>query len=239
MKPVLSNTITVNKPRIPNHFLKKSNWVFSFEYFKQINLFGLGEANTNWFISLLEKLKDLSKIKIEDFQKDKRLKDNFRYHEIDWKAYKIPVERKDLDWVKKEVIENEEDFPFFQFHVSKALGRVIGFWDIEEPNKFQIVLLDYKHNLQPSEYNDYKIDDTTELECEYRSLLVDLDKVKKIKCDNGNCPIIQAIHKIPTKQNRGSFVHFLVEDDYYELFVDKTKNKSIKEIIELGLLTCE
>lgn len=236
MKPVVTSAIKVYKPKIPNHFLKKSNWVFSFEYFKQIELFGLGDANTNWFISLLEILKDLSKIKIEDFEKDRRLKTGYRYHEIDWNAHKIPIERKDLEWVKKEVIENEEDFPFYQFHVSKALGRVIGFWDIEEANKFQIVLLDYKHNLQPSQYNDYKINDTSELECEYRSLLVDLDNAKKSKCENENCCILQAINKIPTKQNRGSFVHFLIEDDYFDDFIEKTKDKSIKEIIELGLI---
>lgn len=236
MKPVITNPNEIKKPEIPNDFFKKSSWVFSFEHFKQIDLFGLGEANTNWFISLLDILKELSKIKIEDFEKNRKLRDGYRYHEIDWEAYKIPIARKDIDWVRKEVIENEEDFPFFQFHVSKALGRVVGFWDIEELNKFQIVLLDFKHNLQPSEYNDYQIDDTTELKCEYRSLLADIDKIKKSKCKNENCAILKEINKIPSKLNRGNFVCFLIEDEYYEDFKEKTKDKSLKELVELGLL---
>ena len=236
MKPVITNPNEIKKPEIPNDFFKKSSWVFSFEYFRQTELFGLGEANTNWFISLLEILKDLSKIKIEDFEKDRKLKAGYRYHEIDWSAHKIPIERKDIDWVKKEVIENEEDFPFYQFHVSKALGRVVGFWDIEELNKFQIVLLDYHHNLQPSKYSDYKIDDTTELKCEYKSLLADIDNIKKTKCDSESCSILKEINKIPTKLNRGNFVYFLIEDEYYEEFKEKTKDKSLKELVELGLL---
>lgn len=236
MKPVIDKPSEINKPEIPNDFFKKSSWVFSFEYFRQIELFGLGEANTNWFISLLDVLKDLSKIKKEDFEKDRKIKAGYRYHEIDWAAHKIPIERKDIDWVKKEIIENEEDFPFYQFHVSKALGRVVGFWDIEELNKFQIVLLDYNHNLQPSKYNAYKIDDTTELRCEFKSLLVDIDNIKKFKCDNANCSILKEINKIPSKLNRGNFVYFLVEDEYYQDFKEKTKDKSIKELIELGLL---
>jgi len=198
--------------------------------------FGVGETSTKWFVSLLEKLRDLSKEDRDSFLKDHRMKDANRYHLIDWDAKNIPIRRSDIDWVEKEVIQNEEDYPFFQFQISTGLGRIIGFWD-ENYRFFNIVLLDPKHNMQPSKDYDYKVDNTSIEHCELTSLLMDIDGIKGLNCLIDGCRCKEELNKLPTKLNRGRFVYFQIDEDYYGEFLEKTQSKSIKELIELGLLS--
>ena len=136
----------------------------------------------------------------------------------------------------KEVIENEEDYPFFQFQISTGLGRIIGFWD-ENYRFFNIVLLDPKHNLQPSKNYNYKVDNTSIEHSEITSLLMDIDIIKGLNCLIDGCRCKEEINKLPTKLNRGRFVYFQVDEEYYDDFLEKTQNKSIKDLIELGLLS--
>ncbi|WP_416760853.1 hypothetical protein ACNI65_01880 [Roseateles sp. So40a] len=51
-----------------------------------------------------------------------------------------------------------------QIAISKAEGRLIGFFD--EEAIFQIVLFDPLHNAQPSKFNDYKVRLSKPLGCE-------------------------------------------------------------------------
>jgi len=157
-KPVLGKIPEkVPSPHVPVVPPKK-RWRFSFQYWKQVDHFGVGGAPAAWFISFLQRLGDLSKVTLEDVTTNPSSKLFWRYHEIDWEAKNVPMKRSDFDWLPKDVRENEEEFPFVQFHISKALGRVIGFWDHEET--FNIVLLDPLHNLQPSKYNGYQLRQT-------------------------------------------------------------------------------
>ncbi|MBU0695986.1 MAG: hypothetical protein KKE39_05605, partial [Bacteroidetes bacterium] len=148
-KPVIGKVKDTNKPNVGNRIKDQLTWSFSFRYFNQSEYFGLGEIDSKWFVSVINRLRDLGKEDIESFIKDHRVKDSNRYHKIDWDANNIPIKREDIYWVDKNIIENEEDYPFFQFQVSKGLGRVIGFWK-EDYSAFFIVLLDPKHNMQPS-----------------------------------------------------------------------------------------
>ncbi len=235
-KPVVGNAIPTNKPILLDTVKDQQNWSFSFRYYNQTDYFGLGETSTKWFVSLLEKLRDLCKEDYDNFFKDHRIKDANRYHPINWEAKNIPIRRTDIDWVDVNVIENEEDYPFFQFQISKGLGRVIGFWE-QDYRFFNIVLLDPKHNMQPSKIFDYKVTDTTIEYCELSSLLMDIDNIKGLNCLIDGCQCKEELNKIPTKLNRGNFVYFQLEDEYYGEFVEQTKNKSIKALIELGLLS--
>ena len=61
-KPKTGTISPSRKPVIIDNTKDKLNWSFSFKYFKQIKHFGLGETSTKWFVSLLEKLSDLSKV---------------------------------------------------------------------------------------------------------------------------------------------------------------------------------
>lgn len=231
-KPVLRENLNIKKPIIKDQ--KERLWSFSFKYFKQIDYFGLNGMQNKWFITLLDKFNELSKYDINLFSADHALKIANRYHIIDWNAKNIPLKRAEINWIDKDIIENEEDFPFFQFQLSKALGRIIGFWE-SDYSSFNIVLLDPKHNLQPSKYFDYKVDNTTILECEFTSLIVDLDRIKTIECTDKDCKCKAELEKIPVNLNRGNFIYFQVDDDYYHHFIEQTKDKSVKEIIETGI----
>jgi hypothetical protein len=44
-------------------------------------------------------------------------------------AKNIPIQRIDFDWIERKILENEDEYPFLQFQVSTALGRVVGFFD--------------------------------------------------------------------------------------------------------------
>lgn len=105
-------------------------------------------------MSVLEKISDLCGKQVADILGNPAEKLHWRLHEIDWNHKGIPVARADLDWIDKRYLENEDEFPFWQFSVSKALGRVVGFWD--ERGVFNLVLLDPSHNMQPAKYSDYK-----------------------------------------------------------------------------------
>jgi hypothetical protein len=231
-QPVLRQDISTKKPIIKDQ--KKRLWSFSFKYFRQIDYFGIDGMQNKWFVSLLEKLQELSNYDVNLLVVNIPLKNANRYHIINWDAKNIPIKRNDIDWIEKEIIENEEDFPFFQFQLSKALGRIVGFWE-SDYSTFNIVLLDPKHNLQPSKKYDYKVDKTNILECEYTSLLVDIDRIKGLKCNDVDCKCKDELNRIGTNLNRGNFVYFQVDDDYYYHFSEQTKNKSVKDIIETGI----
>lgn len=233
--PVVGNSIPTNKPIVKN-VPGQQRWSFSFQYFKQIEYFGLSGMSATWFVSLIDRLKDLSEMKLDDFAKNHLMKDTLRYHPINWHAKNIPIKKADIDWVDKRYTENDEEYPFIQFQISKALGRVVGFWS-EESRQFFIVLLDPKHNIQPSKDYNYNVDDSPIEQCELSSILADIDHIKGLQCSYENCQYKAQLNLIPSKLNRGKLVYFNLEDDYYTYFIEKTKNKSIKQIIELGLLS--
>ncbi len=232
-QPVLLGENKTKQPIIKDQ--KKRLWSFSFKYYRQIDYFGLDGMPNKWFVTLLDKFNELSKQDINAFSADYSLKIANRYHVIDWSAKNIPIKRDDINWIEKNIIDNEEDFPFYQFQLSKALGRVIGFWE-SDYSSFNVVLLDPKHNLQPSKYFDYKVDKTAILECEYTSLLVDIDRIKGIQCEALDCKCKLELNNLTTNLNRGNFVYFQVDDEYYYHFVEQTKDKSVKDIIEMGLI---
>lgn len=92
--------------------------------------------------------------------------------------------------------------------------------------------------MQPSKDFNYRVDNTTIEHCEMTSLLMDIDYIKGLNCLIEGCKCKNELNKLPTKINRGKFVYFQMDEDYYDEFLEKTKNKSIKEIMELGLLSC-
>jgi len=135
-------------------------WNFSFRFWRQVENFGFdgAELDTNWFVSLLDQLRNLSSETVDELRRgrDSRKVDVLRYHEINWQQPHIPLQRRDFDWLPKDLLENEVEFPFYQFQISTGNGRVVGFWD--ESDVFHILLLDPRHNLQPSKNFNYRVD---------------------------------------------------------------------------------
>ena len=90
-----------------------------------------------------------------------------RFHPISWDAKNIPIARSELDWLGD---YSSDDFPLVQFHLSKAMGRVVGFFD--EDHVFNVVLLDPLHNLQPAKGFGYRVRASHISQCELTKLTV-------------------------------------------------------------------
>lgn len=235
---------TIRKPDIPKRpvippILKTNipsdKWTFSFSYFKQIQYFGLDKSPSKWFVSLLNRLSDLSKMTRNEIASNPTLSKDFRYHKIDWNAKNIPIKRTDLNWIPKHYLENEDEFPLLQFQVSKALGRIVGFWD--ENRVFSIVLLDPLHNIQPAKTYNYKVDDNAPLSCEYSSLLKDIDDLKSKYQPCEKCQLYIELSQLPKKNNSFNFVLCYLNDESRDVLLKKLEEKNVSDIIELGLLS--
>jgi hypothetical protein len=211
-------------------------WAFSFRFWEQRDFFGV-PTRAGWFVSLLSRLKELGKLPVDDFKFEKQV-DELRYHPIDWGSKNIPVQRRELAWIASDYLNNEVEFPFLQFHISRATGRVIGFWD--ESDVFNIILLDERHNMQPSGKNDYQVRDTWTQRCDYSSLLMDVEKVKETNCSAPECATNVAIRKVPSNIHDHEvliipFSKRTVADA--EQLINDGKAKTIGEIFEHGVLS--
>ena len=100
---------------------------FSFKYFGQQRFFGIGEQDATWFVSLLDKMKELSG-KTRKILESPTERKAYRFHPINWNAKKCPIKIEDIDSVPQNIIENAEEIIFWQFQLSKSTGRVVGFF---------------------------------------------------------------------------------------------------------------
>lgn len=143
---------------------------FSFQLWRQIEHFGLGQQPRGWFHSLIERLHEMSNLDISVLHGDtsRGVAAKIRFHEINWKQRNCPIKLSDIDWIPA-IIKSQPEFILQQFHISKSLGRVIGFLD--KNNVFQIVLLDPLHNMQPSKTYDYRVRHTNAAECDFTGLV--------------------------------------------------------------------
>lgn len=233
-----STNLTDYKPKVASNRIESPKWVFSFQYFKQIKFFGLSndKVNNKWFVSLLEKLRELGLVEIEQFKTSSNLKQTWRYHEIDWYHTNVPIKRSSLDWIPAVYLNNEDEYPMMQFQISKALGRIVGFWN-ETSTIFNIVLLDSLHNIQPSggKYG-YKVNDSKILGCQYTSLIDNIKTAKRYKSDQcDKCKAFEHLEKIPWQGERKNFFAVFLDDD----MVSKLGDNKIQDILELGLLAEE
>ena len=188
----------VDKKSIRNEFS------FSFKYFNQIDNFGLDKSDPKWFISLLDKLKEFANLHPGNISRNPSLKNTWRYHEIDWGAKNVPIQRKDLNWIEKDILENEVEFPMMQFQISKGTGRVVGF-----------------------HYDCYP------LSSQYTSLLIDIENVKKNKCKaEADCVIHKALSQIPTKNNQSNAFVAYIDDDYLTQLKEILEKKSFTELLK-------
>ena len=163
----------------------RSNLSFSFQFYRQIPYFETGEQDNQWFSSLLARLKDLSG-KDSSLMGDATAKDAYRLHPIKWDQPRIPVKKEDLNWIPTAYRENSA-IEFHQFEISQAMGRVVGFFN-ETNEVFYIVLLDPKHNIQPTQKTGYRVDATRRSLTDYEELLLQIqaNKVAAKHTDRAN-----------------------------------------------------
>lgn len=236
-KPILDSVPSKKQRPVPGQ-VSERHWRFSFQFFRQLEFFGLGDRAAGWFVSLFDALSELSKKTPEKVLSNPADKLKWRCHPIDFEAKNVPIRRNEIDWLPKEVRDNAEEFPLFQFQISKALGRVIGFWDGD--GTFNILLLDPLHNMQPSKFNDYKLRETEVGEGEIATALSLLEnKFAACKADACACrnlyPEIQGSLKAGAAKTT---VLIPLSDALYDramgLVKDGTAN-SIAELVEVGM----
>lgn len=193
-KPVLStNPTELSKPVTAK--TKQKKWNFSFKFWRQIEYFGLDRSRPSWFVSLLDRLQAISNENIDEFVSDPTKRSTYRFHSIDWSKKNIPVQREKLDWIHPDYLKNEEEFPLVQLQVSKALGRMIGFFD--EDRTFNIVLLDPLHNIQPTKAYAYRVDPCHPLSCEFSLLRHNLENLyQRNNCSNPDCKLASGLRNI-------------------------------------------
>jgi len=215
------------------------NWRFSFQYWEQRDYFGLAEVETKWFVSLLERLKLLSNKQVNKFVADGQAKKQWRYHPIDWNQKNIPIQRKDLDWLPEEYLDNPDEFPILQFQVSQALGRVVGFWN--EESTFNIILLDPLHNIQPSRAHNYKVDATSPLNCEYTTLLSTVNDISQTaNCTHEGCEFRYRLSNIQAERPYANIVmHYLDDIALADLdnVLDGDTPPTFAQIFEAGVIS--
>lgn len=236
-RPVAGN-IPAQKTKPVARKPEERHWRFSFQFFRQREYFGLGNQNANWFISLLEVLTELSKKTPEQILSNPAEKLQWRLHPIDFDARNAPIQREQIDWTPKEILENKEEFPFMQFQISKAIGRVIGFWD--ENGVFNVLLLDPMHNMQPSNYNDYRLRETEVGNGEYAATLC-LIEGKMAACASEACVCRNMYSEVQATLNSGTSTTTVLvplSQEIYDQAVGYVQDgvaNSIAEIIELGI----
>lgn len=139
-----------------------NKFVFSFILFSReheyFNLNGeKGPVRSNWFIKMLDRLKIFSTKTMRELKES-----DFELHAVDWENANVKPPK------------HLEQYEFWQFRISKGLGRVVGIVgkdsdkDIEE-SIFYIVWLDAYHNLTNSQnyskakkYPNLKVEDDPE-----------------------------------------------------------------------------
>ena len=212
------------------------HFTFSLRYWMQVESFGLGDVDSGWFISFLDRLHDLCKEKVGRFLDDRDFQDAIRYHVVDWDARSIPISRQNLSWLPVDIRDNEVEFPIVQFHVSRAMGRVHGFWDRD--GCFQIVLIDPMHNLQPSADTGYRVRRTSIAECKYSAFRIAIDRACARPCSDTSCELSRSIADVLAEPVAGDYVILAgITADVASRLEELRRGRviSMSEIIEHGI----
>lgn len=212
-RPDLTNSRRSKASLVQSTF-SKDKISFSFAYFEQRDKFGVGDMSPHWFVSLIERLKDISG-KTIGFWSDYIAKRAYRIHPINWSQPNIPLKREDLTTIPIEYRMNEDDFPLLQLEISQGTGRIIGFF-AESSSVFFIALLDPKHNMQPTQLYGYKVDDTRILPTLYESAINEAQKC----IHTTDCPLLLKKH--------------LKNDMARIIFVDNIDNEVLQEMERTG-----
>jgi hypothetical protein len=230
---------TIPKPKKPP---VRNKWRFSFAYWKQVDYFGLDckitKTSGNWFVSLLERLKELSSKTVEEVMVSGKV---WRYHPINWDQKNIPIQKEELTWLPKEVIDAEEQIELYQIQISQALGRIVGFHDDEDI--FQIVLLDPEHNIQPSKDYDFEVNPTKELLTPYQRLkdkIFYLKKEKENQCSADNCSIELNLNFLLDEspmQGRALYLDDMLLNEIEQIFNESEKGQydNLNKLYEIVL----
>ena len=147
----------------------------------------------------------------------------------------------DLDWLPQDY-RDQDNYPLCQFHISKAKGRVIGFFD--DKRVFNVVLLDPNHNAQPSKDWEYRVRSCSPVNDDYEDLCGHLGRLQtEAPCkEPDGCQLHFEFRRLRVSHaTRDVFTIELQEASVAALnrVLSEGKGKSIADVIELGILAVD
>ncbi len=193
--------------------------------------------DAKWFVSLLDRLKDLSEMYMGDVAANPVLRDRLRMHPVEWGNRHVTIRLSELTWLERKYLNNDE-YEFIQFHVGRALGRVMGFFD--ENQIFNIVLLDPQHNIHLSAYNDHELRPCSTMDSEYTELMAKVHAIHSgLQCvENGCRAKLAAAQTCVSPYSRVILIPLRDEDlALLKDAVDDGRVTSVSEIFINGLMT--
>lgn len=238
-KPLVDKGPRSARSLIPKEENNMPYITFSFRYCSQQEYFGIGGEDAVWFANLQDRLKDLSG-KTGAILESVIDRKAYRLHPINWNACNCPISKEDLISVPKIIRENTEEDFFWQFQLSKGKGRVVGFFN-ETNSIFYIVLLDPKHNIQPSKSYGYSVDDTEIAITEFERLQMKLANAGTMisRCiHSDDCPVIDICEEYNNskmffveldKELRDVYKKIVLEGDICQEFEDFLTDKYLKD----------
>lgn len=217
----------IAKPKDPPKDLR---WSFSFRFWNEHHpYFGLGAADLTWVASLLGRLSQLSTESIENIWTNHGMRSSpsgIHFHQVDFLGKNVPLQREDFDWLPDSYRLNSEEFTIYQFHVSTAMGRVIGFFD--ETWVFNVLLLDPKHNLQPSKFNSYQLTPSPRVGTHQAILLSRLDAMRALKCSEA-CPFPAAVANVTAQHLEHHLVFLRLDESEMKVLNDAIRAGTFKD----------
>jgi len=197
---------------------------FSFQFFRQIEYFGLGKCDKEWYLLLIKALSDLSHMTCNELFNNKK---QLRYHKIKWEQPNIPLQPEDFDWIPSSCRER-----LWQIYITTANGRIVGFVD---NNVFHIVLLDPEHNIQPCKERKYALTTTTIKESNifdtYNNLKIQYYELIELIHAGKTDEIDKIIASHHNEKRHIVYATFDNEEDY-QWYIDTTGDIPLKELVE-------
>jgi len=149
---------------------------------------------------------------------DPASKQYFRLHPLSFGPGISALTKEDFSFIPEKYRPKGEDCEYWQFQISKANGRVVGFFN-EDHTIFYIVFLDPNHNAQLSAYSKYKVRSIDPQVSEIDDLYARISKLADINaafCESG--------------------AEFLYEGENVYLCIDKELFSVFDELMKRGSL---
>lgn len=236
LKPNTGKVLNSNKP-VLGELPKKISWYFSFRYFKEIEYFGLHNVKSSWMSSFLNRLENLSSFDVLHFEspQSKQLRKELRYHVINWNAKNIPIQKSALTWLDADVQKNIDEIDFYQFQLSTAMGRVVGYWE-KGYKVFYVILVDPLHNIQPSADYDYRIDPCYPGQTELALLHRKVDEALHHGCKVENCKVYNHLKEVYSSVTPSHILIAHIDSEYLEFYKEITSTVSPSEFLKQAII---
>lgn len=211
------------------------NWTFSFSHWKQITYFGLSNVPRNWVVDLLDGLKDTAPYLEELIEGNPSLRNTFHFHVVFWSKAKVKLRRSDLEWIPKEILENEDEFPMYQLSLGKGPLRVIGYWT-SDSRVFNIVLIDPHHNIHIADGFESGTYCTNQLSAHYQLLCAVNDLACACSTSTCQCEAYRGVSHLTKAHGIKGVIY--VDPDVIEeaLTLIHSQGATMTDLLTCGLL---